>query len=491
MHPVRNARRAVTPKPVKRATRVVYGATNPLGILGDLTEDAVVSALRPRRSRSTTTKHPSRQTAGGPSRTAAARDARALAALEDEQVLAAALGLHRIQVDTGRGQAPPPIPVDSKAVRRQLERRAVRGISIFRRNDRAAARAFAASRALEEIAAEEARRSALYAEQRQALKNVSRRLAACDPDLVIAAVVLAGKNAPFEMRPLSAEGRGVDVVVELPGLELVSDRKFAVTSTGLPTTATRFKTERNELYAQMAASVAMAAARTVIAAAPGANNCRVLVLRQLDGAPSVPVMVGEFTPAGLEAARVHESTQALSVASAVGSVIFSRKGRTQELVELTDSDPTVAELAGKSANPLIPAEHAALALSPYVLREQQERLARTFDVRLEALPLSQVRNGDVMAPSETPQQTAAPKAEGVPKVSRSKAALIAQWLGILSIPLALVAIGLVPAAVAIVIGALRLRAPDPTSQRRARVGVATGLLGLALFSVMLALTGAL
>ena len=478
----------MTPKPIKGVTRGVYAATNPLGMLGDLTEDAVVTALRPRGRRSTATKRRSTQTAGGPSRTAAAREARALAALEDEQVLAAALGLHRSQVNTGREVAPPPLPVDSKAVRRQLERRGLRGISIFRRNDRAAARGFAVARAIEEITAEEARRSALYAEQCEALGKADRKLAASDPDFVIAAVDLAGKKAPFEMRPLSAEGHRVDVLVELPGLELVSDRKPAATSTGLPTSVTRSKTERNELYAQIVASAAMAAARTVFAAAPGAKHCRALVLGQAGSATSAPVIVGEFTPGGLDAALGQK--HALSAATLAGSVIVSRKGRTRELADVTATDPTVAALAAKHVNHVTPAEHARLALSPDVLREQQERLAKEFDVRLDALPLGKIPDSDSVAPTATPRPVAPAEKDGLPEVSRSRAALIAQWLGILSIPLALIAIGLFPAVVAIVIGAVKLRAPDRTSQHRARVGLATGLVGLALFTLMLVLTGA-
>jgi hypothetical protein len=45
-HPVRTARRAVTPKPIKKIKRSVYVATNPLGALEGAAENAVVGALR-------------------------------------------------------------------------------------------------------------------------------------------------------------------------------------------------------------------------------------------------------------------------------------------------------------------------------------------------------------------------------------------------------------------------------------------------------------
>jgi hypothetical protein len=50
-HPVRTARRAVTPKPIKKIKRSIYVATNPLGALEGAAENAVVGALRskPRR----------------------------------------------------------------------------------------------------------------------------------------------------------------------------------------------------------------------------------------------------------------------------------------------------------------------------------------------------------------------------------------------------------------------------------------------------------
>jgi hypothetical protein len=56
-HPVRTARRAVTPKPIKKIKRSVYVATNPVGALGNAAENAAVHALRPKqrggKSRST------------------------------------------------------------------------------------------------------------------------------------------------------------------------------------------------------------------------------------------------------------------------------------------------------------------------------------------------------------------------------------------------------------------------------------------------------
>jgi hypothetical protein len=56
-HPVRTARRAVTPKPIKKIKRSVYVATNPLGALEGAAENAVVGALRskPHRSKKTRT----------------------------------------------------------------------------------------------------------------------------------------------------------------------------------------------------------------------------------------------------------------------------------------------------------------------------------------------------------------------------------------------------------------------------------------------------
>lgn len=66
-HPVRTARRAVTPKPIKKIKRSVYVATNPVGALHGAAENAAVKALRPKggggKSRSTTGSKASRYTA--------------------------------------------------------------------------------------------------------------------------------------------------------------------------------------------------------------------------------------------------------------------------------------------------------------------------------------------------------------------------------------------------------------------------------------------
>lgn len=379
-NPVRTARRAVTPRPIKRAQRVAFTITSPFGAMEGALENAVVDALQPRRRRSVRHQSSTRATSS------VAAD-KYLAAAEENEIFAVALTLHRVEVEDARPiKAPDSIMLDERWVRRQLRKNAVSGTSFFKRKEREAARARADDLATEEVRAERNRRDALRERQEQRLHQTFAALMDNEPAVAVAAAQAALAKLPLDCEVIGSDTLQIDVLITYPTLEIVPERDTRITPTGRPSTRNRSQTERNDLYAEALASAAFAVAKVCVAALPAMPNARVLVVTPDDSGPQ-PLLALH-----VPRAAVRQSTRggALEALDNPGMVSVVRRGRTRKVMPLP-TDEVVAPLLAASL------QKREVLRSPFdldVLRKEQEQLADRFAVRIKELRPNAATDGD-------------------------------------------------------------------------------------------------
>lgn len=551
-HPVRTARRAVTPKPIKRARRTLYVATNPFGAAEGALENAVVDALRPRRRRPAT-----RRGSSAPARSTVEREARFRDAGRAAAVFEAASTLHEGSVVSPRPlKAPNPPAVDEGQVRRQLERNLLEGIGLFKREERKALRALAARTAASEVARELERREALRREQQSELDRAHARLIGNDPTAVWWAVSDALQALPLEATVIAIEGDRIDLRTDFPDLELVPESRPTVTPGGRPSTRRYTKTERNALYAGALASAVLATLRTAAAAAPGIHELRLVALRT-SAVGEDPLLAAVASREGLAAAA---GTDPFTALGAVENVVIQTKGRTHELSPLPRTglvDELLTEAERRTPPPSQPIDVSAMIA-------RQSAQAAEFTTRIAALrpnlntttnrvsqappsakapeprqsrrplpfPPPKTRPTDPPKPDQvdppiseppSPRASHAPPPAKGPDAQRSERLLPfpppkadttnvlepdddldlressrdnrnealwskqATWLGLASIPLVVIAVGILPALAAIALGVRGLlRGPSKIERRRFWIAIVSGVLTTSLWIAIVA-----
>jgi hypothetical protein len=337
-HPVRTARWAVTPRPIKKVRRAVYVATNRFGAAEGALENAVVDALRPSR------QTPRRRVAQSPTLsrtpTAQAREVRHLDAAHGDAIIEAARSLHLTARPTVQlPPAPAPFRIDDARVRAQMRRNAVRGVGLFKRSERRSRLLSADAATVAEIELERTKRETLQDEHQRILDRAQTALLGNDPTAVWWATATALKQFPVEAVVAGVVDGAVDLVVKFPGLELVGEEAAAVTPSGRPSTRHRTLTERNELYSEALASAAMVVMLAAVQAAPAMMQCRVIVL----GPEGDVLLAADASADGLAAAH---GMRPLAVLQTAGTLRLLQKGRTKAVAPIP-REGFVAEIAAE------------------------------------------------------------------------------------------------------------------------------------------------
>jgi hypothetical protein len=328
---------AVMPRPLKQARRAIYTTTNPAGAVGGAVEDAIVDALRVSRRSSRRPTHVAR-----PRADASARYLQFEEAIQENAALDQILQAHMTPIESSLPpRASEPEPVNESAIRRKREREAKRGIRIWHRADRRAAREAAADIAAREARAERGRRQRACEKQQEELDEQWAALLDNEAGAVSDAIVNSLADTPYPVLAVGASASTAVAFVGFPDVDVVPDRFPASTPTGRPTVRKRSKTERNELYAEALASFTLANAKKVLGVAPGAQSVVVVTLRPYGSEDGwEPVARGRFTRAELE--ETEFTSPALHVFAEVGGRL-ARRGRTGQ-IEAVDFDDE-AELA--------------------------------------------------------------------------------------------------------------------------------------------------
>lgn len=285
MHPVRTAKRAITPRPVRQLSRAAYTITNPLGAA----ENALIGAAlgsggsRRRRRRGPTRSSPANRVA---SSGVTAADVRAAEAAASDGQLAALMAVQRARFAPAQRPvtADPPL-VDPVPLERDEWRRRKGEAHVWQRGRRARLRAEVASHA-QAVAAE--RYAQAYQEQRGQQANADRwwhALNAGEPAVVSAALTAAFADNPAPVEVIRAVGDEAALRVWLPGIEVLPEKRATVTPTGRLSTKAWTKTGRNEAYAALLGAHLLATVREAWAVAPSPMRLRIGGVRQVSGGP--------------------------------------------------------------------------------------------------------------------------------------------------------------------------------------------------------------
>lgn len=227
-------------------------------------------------------------TAGGGSarrQVAAAARQQALAdkAAEAErlrQAFAAISTLHREEFPAARRATAPPPPEPPVGQLRQLYRaQAVRGVSFFDRASRKQALKTAEERVtagLESARAELAHQAAQYQAQ---LDDDWAALLACEPEIVLHALNDAFADNEAPAAAVGIEGPEVSLLVVVPPVRVVPERKPALTPAGNLSLKKLTKTETADVYRQLVCGHLVATLREAFAVAPGVRSARVVAVR--------------------------------------------------------------------------------------------------------------------------------------------------------------------------------------------------------------------
>ena len=376
LHPVSTVRRAATPRPVKQATSLAHGLLNPVDALGNAAENVVVDALSPGQRRRSSRSAANHGQAEDVERRRAERSGRIQEALRAEEVLQEMLLVRTLVPSPAkRPLAPAAVAVDGEAVVKRFERAAVRGLAFYRRGQRRAAKCLAQDAAACAIQAEQGLRSELQQRQQEQLDDAWGRLLVNDPSAVHAALTCEFARASDALSVVRVGGRSATIVVGSFGVASIPSEAPSVTPTGRPTTRKRSQSERNDLYAELLAGIAIGSARHVLAVAPALKEVEVVLIAHPE---ATPVLYARIPRGRLE--RVSPTLAAIrQVEDASDEFCLERKGRTQEVRPIALNAALRALVDGRSGvggNVRNPFDLVALAA-------EQEALAESESARLD------------------------------------------------------------------------------------------------------------
>ena len=206
------------------------------------------------------------------------RQAAAAQKAQEAERLAAAirdiLNVHRQEFPpVQRPIAPPPVLPDEKKIRAQHEHAAVKGIGLFKRADRAAAKQDAAEAAATELAAltQQAQNETVQAQA--ALDEQWQRLQANDPDMVMSVLTEAFDDNEAPAALLGVDGGEVSLAVLVPTESAIPEKKAATTQAGNLTLRKMPKTEHAALYTQFVAGHAFSHPPRDLCRSSGPHRC--------------------------------------------------------------------------------------------------------------------------------------------------------------------------------------------------------------------------
>jgi hypothetical protein len=304
-----------------------------------------------------------RRTTSG-SRTGTATANRQLAAasraaekVEQAKLVAAALtailNVHRADFPPAqRPLAPTPPPVDPTAFRAKHMSEAKAATSVFARSERKAALAEAERR----VQIDASRLAAHYEEERvtwqASLDNQWAALNANDPDTVLVVLADAFEDNEAAAAAVGVEGSEVTLVVVVPTVGSIPERRPTNTAAGNLSLKKLTKTETAAMYTELVCGHALVTVKEALAVAPALQSARVVALR-----PTPLDAYGKVHPEAVLAARFDRSrllsiqwahADASRVVNDAGTEqMVVRKGATQELTPLDlTKEPRLAEVVG-------------------------------------------------------------------------------------------------------------------------------------------------
>jgi hypothetical protein len=259
--------------------------------------------------------------------------------------------------------APPPEPVDEKAILRAHEQRELKGLGFFARSDRKSAKERALQLASSEAEAERHKRLPEHQSTQHRQDAVWAGLLANEPQHVFASIEDAFEDNEMPAACVDVDGSSATLLMRIaPVTDLIPERSVELTPTGKPTHKKRTGTEINQLYAELLGSHVMATVLEGFAVAPGLEEIRIVVVRgeRVGGSTVLACLyAGRFRKAWLQQlSRKKKSHDVLTLLEDADGLIHY-KGKTQELaaldlkeqLELDETLGTIAEQLGWRREP--------------------------------------------------------------------------------------------------------------------------------------------
>jgi hypothetical protein len=232
-----------------------------------------------------------------------------------------------------------------------------RGLSIFKRQERQAAKARARARAEAGAGLEERRRMAAAQEEQARLDTAWQRLLDNDEEMVLATLEAAFEDNESPAAATAVVGSAVSIVMRFPSLgHVVPEKRPDLTPTGRPTLKKRPKAELHRLYLLALMAHVLVTVKEAFAVAPGLTEANVLVVQgQEDTAfPRVtPIFAARLERDALAGVPWEETDAADIMGAKASAALLSTKGKAQEIQPLDLSDePALAEAAEQLADQL-------------------------------------------------------------------------------------------------------------------------------------------
>lgn len=274
MHPVRTAVHAATPRPIRQLSRVAYTVTNPLGAA----ENALIGAALNGGSRRA--RRP-RAAAGSPTTSSLSAPAtRAEQGAADFELLDMFRSVARERfAASARPVISLPVAVDVPGLERELWADRQSEVPFWRWGKRRQLR-LEVQTAAQAAAAETDRSAAGEHRTRQERADLWwQQLRAGDSRVLVAALDAAFADNWSPVQVTHLPGADVTLRLQLPGPDVLPERKPVLTPTGRTSSKAWSKTDHADTYAEILGAHLLATVRETFAVGPSVTSVRVTGVR--------------------------------------------------------------------------------------------------------------------------------------------------------------------------------------------------------------------
>lgn len=333
-HPVSTARRALTPKPIRKAKRMVYIATNPIGAAQNAMVNQVFRSFDDynRSKRSSYTRSSSHMTNG------TYVSERAADGLESQNLIDS---LMKVQRDRFQEISCPvisePDQVPSKAFYDKEMRRRRKEFKFWQ---------FALKKVISEESWEFARgqSKALFNELLKAREIEQAKadawwnlLTSGDQVTVTASLKLAFSDNPAPVVVHQAQDKNAILVLFLPAINVLPEKRLNITPTGRLSSKKWTNVEKNQVYGELLGAHLIATLREAWAVAPSLRSIRVVGIdQQCD--------LGNGTLFDISATREYgrwEDDSWGDIILAIAEIGLKRRGKSGEIIYWDESEHKV------------------------------------------------------------------------------------------------------------------------------------------------------
>ncbi|GAA1478211.1 hypothetical protein GCM10009623_26570 [Nocardioides aestuarii] len=242
------------------------------------------------------------------------------------------LDLHRVQfTPASRPQASPPPAPNSRSIRAKYRRFARDSTSLFARAERRSALSEADRRAQHESEAIAQEWKGQQTAWQRELDDQWEGLMRNEPDTVLGVLAVALEDNEAYAAAVGVDGDEVSIVVLLPEVEVLPERKPGVTAAGNLSLKKFTKTEAAELYKELVAGHLLTTVQEALAVAPAVQVVRVVGVRRTTKGRVDALVAARLSRAALAAAAWSTASATEILNGAQTELVVNQKGVTKAL----------------------------------------------------------------------------------------------------------------------------------------------------------------